>query len=262
MDNDYFDLTKEKLEQLNFTERKMYNYVIQNIDKIKEMSIRQFSQRCYVSTATVYRFIKKLGFNGYTEFTAFLKLTDKSRSQAVIPPIMKYKGYSEDYLKNLIESVRVIRKEQVKKFCDVLKHDPQIYIFGSGLTTEAARYIEHLFIAFGCRADFVYEDFQADAAVKHMTDDDMVIMMSYTGENEKLIRILEMIKGKCKPLLVSITRSDNNMVQLMTDLNFYFFVDEITYNGYDLTSRVAMIAIMEIILYEFFKDQQPVTGDV
>lgn len=253
--NDFFSLTSDSMDNLNVTEKKIFDYVVKNMDEVKQMSIRQLAQECYISTATIYRFIKKLGFNGYKEFIAVLKITDMSRTKAVIPNVMRYKGYREDYLKNLIETVRVIRKEQVKKFHDKLKTNPQIYLFGDGLTVEAANYIEHLFLAFGCRAFFAHEKYEVENAIYHMTDDDMVIVMSYTGKTKALIEMLEQIKHKCQPLLISITRSDNNMVQLLTDLNFYFFADEISYNGYDLTSRVAMISVIEIILYEMFCEE-------
>ncbi len=253
--NDFFDLTSDKLDKLNVTEKKIFDYVVRNMDEVKQMSIRQLAQESYISTATIFRFINKLGFNGFKEFIAVLKITDMSRTKAVIPNVMKYKGYREDYLKNLIETVRVIRKEQVKKFHDKLKTNPQIYLFGEGLTVEAARYIEHLFLAFGCRASYAHEQYEIQNAIDHVTDDDMVIVMSYTGKTKLIIEMLEKIKHKCQPLLVSITRSDNNMVQLLTDLNFYFFADEISYNGHDLTSRVAMISVIEIILYEMFCEE-------
>lgn len=189
--NDFFDITTDKLDKLNVTEKKIFDYVVKNMDEVKQMSIRQFAQECYISTATIYRFIKKLGFDGYKEFIAVLKITDMSRTKAVIPNVMKYKGYREDYLKNLIETVRVIRKEQVKRFHEVLKKDPQIYLFGYGLTVEAARYIEHLFLAFGLRAMLAYEDYEIENAIDHMTDDDVVIVMSYSGKTKKIIDTLE-----------------------------------------------------------------------
>lgn len=222
------------------------------MDQVKQMSIREFSSSCYISTATIFRFVKKLGFSGYKEFVAALRLTDMSRTKAVIPDVMRYKGYREDYLKNLIETVRVIRKEQVKKFHDKLKQNPQIYLLSEGLSVEAARYVEHLFLAYGCRACTICQNYQFQNTIENVTDDDIVIVMSYSGKTKALIDALEQIHHRCHPLLVSITRADNNMVQLLTDLNFYFFVDEISYNGFDMTSRVPMICIIEVLLYELF----------
>lgn len=250
--SDFFELTAAQLDHLNQTEKKLYDFVTRNMDEVKLMSVRQLARTCYVSPATVFRFVNKLGFSGFKEFIAVLKITDMSRSKAVIPDVMRYKGYREDYLKNLIESVRVIRKEQVKKVHDKLKAHAKVWIFGTGLTMEAARYIEHLFLACGCNATFAYEPYEMQNAVSLMTSDDLVFMLSYKGNNPQLLEVIDQIKHRCSPLMVSITRSDNNMVQLMTELNFYIFADEITYNGFDLTSRVAMIAVIEIILYELF----------
>lgn len=250
--NNFFDLVDDKIDTLNKTEKKLFDYVIKHMDEVKQMSIREFSQTCYISTATIFRFVKKLGFSGYKEFVTALRLTDMSRTKAVIPNVMRIKGYREDYLKNLIETMRVIRKDQVKRIHDRLRLNPVIYLFSAGLSVEAARYIEHLFLAYGYRAFSAYKDYQIQSAIEQITDNDLVFAMSYSGRTKTLVDALEKIHHKCQPLLISITRSDNSMVHALTDMNFYFFADEISYNGFDLTSRVAMICIVEVILYEMF----------
>lgn len=252
MVNDFYDMTNDRLDSLNPTEKKIYNYIVQNMAEVKHLSIRQLAQDCFVSPSTVYRLIKKLGFSGYTEYTAILKITDITREKAEIPKILKNKGYQEEYLKNIIESVRVIRKEDVKTIRQRLKKDPNIYIIGNSLTRAVAEYIEHLFCCYGCKAQYIFQDYVIDSVVAHITDNDMVIAMSYSGNDPQLVSILERIKHKCTPLLISFTRADNNMIQMITDMNLYYFVEEIKYNHYDLTSTVAMICVFELILYRIY----------
>lgn len=39
---------------------------------------RTLSHECYVSTTTMIRFVRKLGFSGYSDFINLLRLTDFS----------------------------------------------------------------------------------------------------------------------------------------------------------------------------------------
>ena len=46
-------------------------------------------------------------------------------------------------------------------------------------------------------------------------------------------------------------RADNNLLESLSDTNFYVFVDEVQVPGMDLTSGVAMLMIMELLMYEY-----------
>ena len=252
MVKDFYDMTNGKLDSLNLTEKKIFNYIVQNMSEAKQLSIRQLADACFVSASTIYRLIKKLGFGGYNEYIAILKITDLSRDRAKIPTILKNKGYQEEYLKNIIESVRVIRKEDVKAIRERIKKNAKIFILANELTTPAAMYIEYLLCCYGCDARYIEKEHVLDSVLDHISNEDMVIALSHSGDNTRMLSILERIKRRCTPLLVSFTKADNNMIHLITDINLYYFADEINYNGHDLTSRAAMICVFELILYRIF----------
>ena len=67
---DFYSYTSERLDRLSNTERNVFNFVIKNMHQVKNMSIRELAAECYVSTPTLFRFVKKLGFEGYSEFVA------------------------------------------------------------------------------------------------------------------------------------------------------------------------------------------------
>ena len=76
------------------------------------------------------------------------------------------------------------------------------------------------------------------------------MVLSYSGDNVSVVHELERIFAIATPTIISFTRADNNAIQNMSDLNFYVFADQIDYQGTDVTSRIGMIAIMEILLYK------------
>ena len=86
--------------------------------------------------------------------------------------------------------------------------------------------------------------------LRRVKKDDVLLVLSYTGDNVTVIREIEKIFAIATPTIISFTRSDNNAIQNMSDLNFYVFADEISYGGMDVTSRIGMIAIMETLLYK------------
>ena len=64
----------ENIESLNDLELSLYNYIIKIKDRVVDMTIREVASEAHVSTTTVLRLCKKLGFDGFSEFKIKLKL--------------------------------------------------------------------------------------------------------------------------------------------------------------------------------------------
>ena len=94
------------------------------------------------------------------------------------------------------------------------------------------------------------EEFEFASVLRRIKRDDVLLVLSYTGNNRSVIQKIERIFAIATPTIVSLTRSDNNTIQNMSDLNFYVFADEIDCQGADVTSRCGMISIMETLLYK------------
>lgn len=246
---DFFEQTNEFVSRLNENERKLFEYVVHNIHAVKDMNIRAIASNCYVSTTTVIRFVKKLGFSGYRAFTDSIRLTCHALRQNEVPDVLWKQTYSEEYLKNIIESVRVVTQEKIQRFTGYVRRHAPIYFLGSGLNREAARYAYHLFTALGYYTYLPVEDYEVASTLAQIKDGDIIFAFSFDGEDTAIIELIEKANLKCKPIVVSITWSGNNIIQNLSDLDFYVFADHVRCNGVDLTSRVSMIAIAEMLAY-------------
>ena len=67
------EFTYSQVESLNETETYVYNYVVKNTKKVLNESIRELANDTHVSTATIMRFCKKMGCEGFTELKYRLK---------------------------------------------------------------------------------------------------------------------------------------------------------------------------------------------
>ena len=67
------EFTYSQVESLNETEAYVYNYVVKNTKKVLNASIRELANDTHVSTATIMRFCKKMGCEGFTELKYRLK---------------------------------------------------------------------------------------------------------------------------------------------------------------------------------------------
>ncbi len=58
---------EEKIKTLNELEMAVYKYIVQHFEEIDQLTIRELSAACHVSTSTILRCITKLGYRGYSE---------------------------------------------------------------------------------------------------------------------------------------------------------------------------------------------------
>ena len=253
MAKDFFAVTRNSLCNLNQNERSLYEFVIKNMDTVKDISIQNFAKRQFVSTTTVFRFVQKLGFAGYTDFLNSLLITSYTNKDLSVSDVIVGGNYSETYLQNAIEAVRVMSPERVKNVLDVLQQNPGIYILCDDNTHTIGQYTEKLFIGLGFRAYFPEAAYQMQTLVNHIRKDDMIIALSYTGQDPTLIDVIERIYMKERPYLLSVTRADNNILESLSDTNFYVFADEMHLNEMDLTSVVPMLMVLELLVYQYVK---------
>ena len=257
MIRDFFEATQETIRSLNQTERHLFDYVVKNMDEVKHMSIQKFAAEQFLSTTTIFRFTRKLGFTGYADFINSLMVTAHSQQETALPEVLLGRGYSEEYLKNAMEAVRVMSAKRVEDVVAVLARNSHIYILTDDNTHAIGQYCERLFIGLGFHAYFPEAAYQMQNLVNRIESEDMILALSYSGRDEVLIDFIERVFLKNRPYLLSITRADNNPLESLSDTNFYMFADEIKVPGMDLTSSVTMLMIVELLIYEYIATTRP-----
>ncbi|WP_421016603.1 MurR/RpiR family transcriptional regulator [Furfurilactobacillus cerevisiae] len=258
----FFEIVSTHLQSLTDNERKLFDYIVKNMGDVQEMSIREVSATCFVSTATFLRFVRKIGFSGYSEFITVLKFTTRdnaseARDQANNQFVVNQSSYREDFLKNIEETVHVLRPEVLHQITAKLSHTRTIFIFARGLSKSAARYITNLYQLAGFNVSFPEDQLYRRAAMDHITAEDLILIIDYTGEEVEFVNLIQQVfkEPLNRPMVLSITGADNNTIQNLSDINLYTFFDQIrSKEGVEISSRVTAIVIMELILYQWLDE--------
>lgn len=251
----FFDIVDPHLTELSDNEHKLFDFVVHNMEQINGKSIREVAALAYVSTATFLRFVRKLGFSGFSEFTTVIKFTLINKNEKTENPFtVPQSDYRNEYSKNIEETIRVLKAEQLKRIAKKLSEHPDIFLFAKDTTKHLTEYIKYLYSMSGFNVHFPQDKDYRRLAERQISDNSLVFIMSYNDENKEFIKLINsLIRKRISPLLVSITGADNNTIQNLSDINFYLFTDEITVNDIDIGSRISFIAIMESILYQYIE---------
>lgn len=252
---DFFTIVESHLNSLTENEHHLFDFVVQNMDQINGKSIREVAAMAYVSTATFLRFVRKIGFSGYSEFSTVIKFTLMNKTDKVENPFNEPQtDYRADYVKNIDETVRVLKPEMMARVTKKMADHPHIFLFSKDTTKHLTEYIKYLYSMSGFDVTFPKDKDYRRLAERQINDNSLVFIMSFNGENEEFIRLINnLIRRGISPLIVSITGANRNTIQSLSDVNFYLFTDKITVNNTDIGSRISVIAVMELILYQYIE---------
>lgn len=246
----FFQVTKEQEKGLSQTEMMILEYVQSNLHVIPILSIRELALACFVSTATVFRFVKKIGFVGYREFISELKKLEDKVNYKSNSTNVKLIDYRQQYLENVTKSVNMIQNDQSDIFCHIMGRYPRIFLLASGLSAEIAKYAYQILTICGFLVEYPKEQYQIEAISRKMKRDDVVLVFSHSGNNQEVLEKLNTIFTIATPTIISFTKGEKNEICGRSDLNFYFFSEQEYIEDLDITSRCSMLAVFEVLVYQ------------
>lgn len=246
---DFYEISMKHLDELTKSEMKIYQYILDNITTIHSKTVRAIARECYVSTSTILRLVKKLGFEGYNEMTLIIKFTLSNKQQSSTVISEKKHKYKDEYSKNISETIRVIDEENIAEVCSKINNSKRLFIFSRGSIKAHASYFEFLFKLKGIDVYYPDSSVARNLYVNDVHEYDVAVFVDYNGNDEHLLGLLSKVKANSCNNIVSITQANNNLMQNMSNFNFYYFSDEVLINGFDATSNISVYAILEIIFH-------------
>lgn len=187
------DQLKEKLVEIKdglpSKQQKICNYIINNIDEVSTMTIKELSTKSEVGTTTILRFIDKVGYKKYPHFKNdiikyilnnkqntwwHLKKSLEEMDEAKNSLVKVGKGSIED-----IESLlREINVNEYETFLNILLNANTVHFLGMRTSKSLALYFEMMLgsILDNLNQLSLNSDFIFDESLKFKNDDVLVVI--------------------------------------------------------------------------------------
>jgi len=122
--------------KLSSSEKYLWEYIQNNLDDIPNLSIVKLSEDANVSTATIVRTTKKMGYSGYTDFRQQLTLKRKDTQQYKNLEKVDH-DIKQAILKNKYEvdnTLKMLNVGSIEDAIQKIKKSSDIYIFARGFS--------------------------------------------------------------------------------------------------------------------------------
>lgn len=205
-------------------------YILQNISKMKEITIQDMAQACYTSTSTISRFVKEIGFRSLTELKDVCSAYDFASFELVHDSLrhLDFSGGNDrdilqNYTKMLCESLTnfsdIIDFEKIDALNTAIHENEHVVVFGIHLPGSFAKYYQYMMMSIGKFME-CYE-LQTEHLKKSqvIVEDALVIIFSMDGNYLNANKQVIMNMKKRKARLVLITQNPvNKFINLFDDV--------------------------------------------
>lgn len=230
-------------DRLNSTDKSIIQYMIKNVDEIKDITANTLAKKLFISKTTIINLAKKLDFDGYAELKYYLThhLIKKE----------KINSNSEDIYINIENEVNKTLKMQDKTIVNDIVNDilnkKVIYIFSRGASANQGEYLASRLSILKIKAIFISDINLLEVLLEHIKDDEMVIFLSQSGSTKILVE--SSMKLELKNIYtLSITSFSDNLLAKHSKKNLFFYADKLNTSINDTYSRVGMNVVVQILI--------------
>lgn len=217
---------REKYGQMSKAEKKLSDYILSDSKNFLGMTAADIAEKSSVSSATVIRYVQKLGFEGLESFKLALAASSAQETEEdMVDPIIS----TEDDLDTLCHKLDVmitsefqdffyqLDKDALSKAIKAVKKARRIYLMGIGASMLPAYDLFHKLRRADFPADF-YQDINMMVEFFNYVDErDVIIAFSYSGQSQEVLYACRIAKQQ-KALVIAITRRRDSPLQDLADI--------------------------------------------
>ena len=213
------DLIRDNYNKLDKNDINLYSYIMQEKTDFVEKTLKEFSKKSKFSESSIVNFAKKIGLDGYSELKYLIKWEREK--------IVDFDENEIDYTYNDISlSMNMIKGLNLDGLFESLYNTNKIYLIYTGyIQKNLAEELKRNFLNIGVIAYTLDIKNDLELLNKNIKRDDIVIAISFSGENTILLEFIKKIRKKI--ILVSITKLSNNKLSQISDYNLSFVSHEV-----------------------------------
>lgn len=253
-------LTDSLKQQSNFSdsERVIANYILNNLQKVAAMNIRELASYTFCSTATISRFCRKIGIGNFSRFK--LQLASELSSSGDARRIeYNFPFLPSDNITDIKQTIKRLSLQTINdsdSFIDVelvytaarlidASRQIDIYADGNSLVPAIDLHNKLLWIDKNSNLELIRGLQRLKASA--VPSDSLAIIFSYYGTSEKGIHIAKTLKEKNTPYLL-ITGPKLNPLCINARLIIHVPpVEESLYKIGPMSSRIAMTFVNDLL---------------
>ncbi|MFO7909763.1 MurR/RpiR family transcriptional regulator [Vreelandella aquamarina] len=252
MAHDLIERLRQRLEELNRSERKVANVILEDPASATSLSIASLAQAASVSEPTVNRFCRNFGAKGFPDFKIKLAQSLAGGTPYVtraVEPDDSASQYTDKIFDATIaaldEARRAVDMQAVERMVDYLTQAKQIHFFGLGASGAVAQDAQHKFFRFNLPVVAYVDVLMQRMVAAACHTGDVVVVISYTGRTRELVDIARVAR-EAGAVVLGITAPASPLTNECT-ATLEIATPEDTDHYLPMTSRMIQLTLLDAL---------------
>ena len=222
MSTNFWELLQQHQGDLTKSGRTVAEYLVQHAAEAQYLSISSLARECQVAEATVFRFCRALGFEGYHEMRIALAqanatgvLVNQQEPAPDADTATLCEHASALFMTAINGTQNALSPQAVEQAVALLHSARQVFCMGQGGSMVAASEICARFACITNKFHATADSHMQVMAASLMTEQDVVLFVSYSGATRDLMETLRTAKANgAKVILITNKGSDIHRILL------------------------------------------------
>jgi RpiR family carbohydrate utilization transcriptional regulator len=204
--NDFFVRLQTKYPVLRKSEKKIADYLQQHSHQRMDLTITEFANALNLSEATISRFCRVLGYQGFHDFKFSLTACQSTVEgfQNIPVDILETdstpeiaKKLCDDLSRALVETQRSLNMDQVIAAVEAMIQAKRVILYAIGAgSCGIAHAAHHLFVKAGINCVVYTEEYMQIVTASMLDKDSVAFGISSTGMSKHVVDALKVASGK------------------------------------------------------------------
>jgi RpiR family transcriptional regulator, carbohydrate utilization regulator len=238
--------------RLSTTDQAIADFMIEKHEYVVHMTISEVAERIQIADATVFRFCKRIGFNGFQDLKISLakekkapdemydEITDSDDDLTIAHKVFKAN------IETLENTASLLSQHSIEEAMTAIKEAKGLYFFGVGGSATIAMDGYHKFMRTGTPSyAFIDSHFQLMAA-SQLSKKDVAIIISHSGSNKDTLQILN-TANEAGATTIAITSFPKSIIASKAKIVLLTSSKETEYRSEALSSRIAQLSIIDAL---------------
>lgn len=247
-----------ELKNLTTSEKELADYILANPKKTLQFKPKELAATAFVSTATIYRLINKLGINGIgelkIEIASSLRETTEEKEINYDYPILEsdtpyqiMTNLRQIYKSTIDETLSIADPEELVAIGEKLINAQVIDVYAASANLFFAQNFRFQMQEIGILVNVPEEDYIQRLSAANSNKNHVSIVISYGGRSETLQKVVKILSENNTPIILITSMQENALAEFATH-KIYMASAENHYNKVSsFSTRQSLLSILDTI---------------
>ena len=248
MATNFWELLQQHQGDLTKSGRTVADYLVQHAAEAQYLSISSLAKECCVAEATVFRFCRALGFEGYHEMRIAL-----AQANATGALVNQHVPEPDADTATFNGTQNNLSPEAVDKASELMHKARQVYCLGQGGSMYIANDICARFACISTKFRTAGDSHMQLITASLMTPEDVVLFVSYSGATRDMLETLRAAKAAGAKIIL-LTHYEDSPGAKLADIVLLCGAQESPLDSGNIPVKVALLYVAEVLVLRYTMD--------